>query len=82
MRQIELRQSDRYASNAALILTLKNPVVVAVAVLGSETAEALGTQRLITRGTRACRPAVHGPQSSISRMLDNKDIIFTTILAL
>ena len=41
----------------------RNPaktVVVAAAVLGSETAGVLVTQDFSTRGTRACRSAKHG----------------------
>ena len=48
-----------YAPNVAPS-TNQTKVVVAVAeVLGSKTAEVLVTQNLITRGTRASRPAKH-----------------------
>ena len=54
------RQAYPHAPNAVLSENPARLVVAVAAVLGSETAEVLVTQKFITRGTRASRPAKHG----------------------
>ena len=54
------RQSGPYAANAVTSPNLAKTVVVVAAVLGSESAEGVVTSSLVTRGTRASRPAKYG----------------------
>ena len=58
-QQPRRRPSVPYAPNAALSRNPGKIVAVVAVVLGSETAEGMGTLSLITRGTRASRPAKH-----------------------
>ena len=55
-----LQASCSYAANAAPSGNPAKLVAAVVAVLGSGIVAALGTQTLITRGTRASRPAENG----------------------
>ena len=59
-QQPRQRSPVLYAPNAAPSGNLAKPVVAVAAVLGSETAEVLVTQNVVTRGTRASGPAKHG----------------------
>ena len=56
-QQSRRRLAAPYAPNVAPSRNLAKSVVVVKVVRGSDTAEVLVTQKLVTRGTRALRPA-------------------------
>ena len=60
IQQLWRRLLDFYALNVVLQRNPAKLVVVVAAVLGLGTAEVLAIRNLITRGTRAYRPAKHG----------------------
>ena len=60
LQKIWLRNSVQCAPNVGSQRNLGKLVVVALVVLGLETAEVLVTQNSITRGTMACSPVRHG----------------------
>ena len=59
------RRSVPHALNAAPLKNLAKELVVVAVVRGSETAEVLATQNLITLGTRAFRRAKYDRSSKL-----------------
>ena len=79
-----LQSSVPYVANVELSGNLVRAVVVVAAVLGSDTAEALGTPRTVTRGTRGSRSAKYGRslrELAASSQTRLKDYIIPMLLA-
>ena len=63
-RQVRRRKlSVLYAPDAVPSRKAEKTVVVVAEVLGSEAVEALSTQNIVTRGTKASGPVKHGRSS-------------------